>query len=65
MDRKNFKNEVFDTLPELILCSNFENCTFKAKTKFERCNLIDCIFEVECEFDRSNVIDSDENEKEA
>lgn len=60
MDRKNFYNQTFDTLPERILCSNFHNCTFNAKSTFERCNLISCTFNVESEFDRSNVYDEEE-----
>lgn len=65
LDRQNFKDQVFEELPELVLCSNFERCTFNGATKFERCNLIDCVFNKECEFDRSNIIDSKEEEKRA
>jgi len=63
MDRQNFENMTFDTLPERILCSNFRNCTFNASTTFERCNLIVCTFNAQCEFDRSNVIDEEEENR--
>jgi len=61
MDNQNFESEVFNELPDVIKRSNFMNCTFNTKTKFDRCNLIDCIFNVECEFYLSNII---ENKKE-
>lgn len=63
MDRKNFENQVFDTLPEKVTCSNFRKCTFNASTLFDRCNLIECVFNAECQFDKSNVIEREDEEE--
>lgn len=62
MDRKNFNGQIFDELPELVLCSNFYDCTFNASTTFERCNLMGCTFNSECNFVKSNVMDKEEYE---
>ena len=60
MDRQNFENQTFDSLPETILCSNFKKCIFNASTHFERCNLIGCTFNQESTFDRCNVREEEE-----
>jgi len=56
MDYQNFENETFNELPELIVASNFKNCTFNKGTKIERCNLDHCEVKEACYFDRSNVL---------
>jgi len=63
LDRKSFENQVFDELPKKIICSNFTNCTFNAKTTFDKCNLMGCTFNKECEFDKSNVVSKEELEE--